>query len=74
MIRDYKDIKVYQISYKLALIIHQMSSKFPKHETYEIGAQIRRAALSIPLNIAEGYGKKQSAKEFKRYLNIALGS
>jgi len=37
-------------------------------------SQIRRAALSIPLNIAEGYGKKQSAAEFKRYLNMSLGS
>ncbi len=75
MIKGYKDLKVYQMSYKLALIIHQITiDKFPKHETYEIGAQLRRSVISIPLNIAEGYGKKQSPKEFKRFLNMALGS
>ena len=75
MIKGYKDLEVYQVSYKLALIVHQITTgKFPKHETYEIGAQLRRAVISIPLNIAEGYGKKQSPKEFKRFLSMALGS
>ena len=74
MIKGYKDLKIYQISYKLALIIHQLTLKFPKHETYEIGSQLRRASLSIPLNMAEGYGKKTSAKDFKRFLNMSLGS
>ena len=74
MIRNYKDLEVYQISYKLALKIHQITQNFPKHETYEIGSQIRRASISIPLNIAEGYGKKKSVKDFKRYMEISLGS
>ncbi len=47
---------------------------FPDFEKYELGNQIRRAAMSIPLNIAEGYGKKRSAKEFQRFLVMAMGS
>lgn len=74
MIKSCRDLEVYQISYKLALEIHQITTNFPVHETYEIGSQIRRAALSVPLNIAEGYGKKTSSKDFKRFLNISLGS
>ena len=74
MIESYKDLEVYQTSYMLALKIHQMTQKFPRHETYEIGSQIRRASISIPLNIAEGYGKKKSSKDFKRFLSMSLGS
>ena len=74
VIKSYKDLEVYQLSYKLALSIHKMTQTFPKEETYEISSQMRRAALSIPLNIAEGYGKKSSAKDFKRFLKISLGS
>lgn len=46
----------------------------PKLETFEIGSQLRRAAVSIPLNIAEGYGKKKSTAEFKHFLTNAMGS
>ena len=74
VIKSYRDLEVYQLSYKLALSIHKMTQTFPKEETYEISSQMRRAALSIPLNIAEGYGKKSSAKDFKRFLKISLGS
>ena len=51
-----------------------MTLEFPDFEKYELGAQLRRAALSIPANIAEGYGKKDATKDFKRFLKIALGS
>ncbi len=74
MIKSYKDLEVYQDSYKLALSVHHMSRTFPDFEKYELGNQIRRAAMSIPLNIAEGYGKKRSAKEFQRFLVMAMGS
>ena len=74
MITSYKDLEVYQTSYSLALKIHQLTKEFPKHELYELGSQIRRASISIPLNIAEGYGKKSSLKDFKRFLSMALGS
>ncbi len=74
MIKHYKDLRIYQQSYELALKVHQISLEFPNFETYELGAQIRRAALSIPANIAEGYGKKDSVNNFKRFLKISLGS
>ena len=64
MIKSYEDLEIYQRAYKLALTIHRLTHKFPKYETYEIGSQIRRASLSVPLNIAEGYGKKVSSKDF----------
>ena len=74
MIKSFKDLRIYKRGYELNLKIHNISMKLPDYERYVICDQIRRAALSIPLNIAEGYGKKESDAEFKRYLRIALGS
>ena len=51
-----------------------MTRTFPDFERYEIGNQLRRAAVSIPINIAEGYGKKKSTIDFKRFLRMSLGS
>ena len=70
----YEDLKVYEKSYKSALSIYRMTERFPKDEMYGMTSQIRRAATSIPLNIAEGYAKRESQAEFKRYLMMALGS
>ena len=72
--QSYKDLKVYERSYKAARAIYQLSEEFPKEEMYAITSQIRRAGLSIPLNIAEGYVKRGSQKEFKRFLEMAIGS
>ena len=74
MIQSYKDLEVYKKSYQSALEMHQVTLQFPKQETYELGSQLRRAATSIPLNIAEGYGKEDTKGEIKRYLRIAKGS
>ena len=74
MIKSYRDLRVYQISYELGKRIHQLTLTFPKYEQYELGSQLRRAAISIPLNIAEGYGKKESSADFKRFLLISMGS
>ena len=74
MIKSYKDLEVYQSAYQLAITIHQSTQKYPDYERYELGGQLRRAATSIPMNIAEGYGKKRSDKDFKRFLLMALGS
>ena len=70
----YKNLDVYKKSYTLAKEIHQLSQKFPKLEKYELGSQLRRSAVSIVLNIAEGYGRKDSAGEFQHFLRNALGS
>ena len=70
----YKNLDVYQRAYQKVKEIHQLSQEFPKIEKHEIGSQLRRAALSIVLNIAEGYGRKDSAGEFQHFLRIAMGS
>ena len=74
MIKGYSDLRIYQKSYELSLKIHLLTQTYPEYERYEIGSQLRRAAISIPLNIAEGYGKKESNAEFKRFLRMAIGS
>ena len=74
MIQSYHDLEVYKRSYGLALRVHKISLQFPRHEMYEIGSQLRRAAISILLNIAEGYGRKKHVNDFKNFLINALGS
>ena len=74
MIQSFKDLEVYQESYQLALEVYQLSRSYPREERYGLTGQIQRASVSIPLNIAEGYGKQDTAAEFKRYLRMALGS
>ena len=72
---SYKDLKVYVKSYKAAKAIYlNVASKFPSEEKHGLTDQIKRASISIPLNIAEGYGKGDSKKEFVRFLNMARGS
>ena len=70
----YRKLAVYEKSYDAALEVYRMSEGFPERERYAMEDQIRRAAVSIPMNIAEGYGKQESAAEFKRYLRMAMGS
>ena len=74
MIQSYEDLEVYKRSYKLSMELYQRSRSFPDEEKFMLTSQLRRAVTSIPLNIAEGYGKKSSAAEFKRYLAMAAGS
>ena len=70
---SFKDLIVWQKSYRLVLEIYKMTEGFPKTETYGLSQQIRRAAVSIPSNIAEGYGRKHKA-EYNQFLSIAYGS
>ena len=74
MIQSYKDLKAYEKSYETALRMYQEVKGFPKEELYGLVSQIKRASTSIPLNIAEGYGKRRSENEFKRFLMMAIGS
>ena len=74
-IRDFTDLVVYQKAYEKSLEIHHQSLKYPEHEQYELGRQMRRASKSICANIAEGFGKQNVSKaEFKRFLLMAMGS
>lgn len=73
MIKSYTDLDIYKESYKLSLEIYKLTAKYPKNEIFGLTSQIRRAAISIVLNIAEGYGR-QSKEDFKRFLKISLGS
>ena len=73
MIKSYKELDVYNEGYILSLKIYKITTKYPKEEIYGLTSQIRRAAVSVVLNIVEGYGR-QSKEEFKRFLKISLGS
>ena len=74
MITHYKELKVYVKSYQAALDVYRIAKTFPREELYGLASQLKRAATSIPLNIAEGYGKRQSVNEFKRFLMMSIGS
>ena len=72
-IESYKDLDVWQVAMTLAQESYLLTARFPKDETYGMAAQIRRAAVSIPANIAEGYGRDQTGS-FVQFLRIAQGS
>ena len=71
--KSYKDLIVWQKSFALVQTIYQLTLSFPKEELYGFSQQIRRASVSIPSNIAEGYGRQHS-KEYAQFLSIAYGS
>ena len=73
MLKTYRDLKVWQKSYELCLKIYRITGKFPKEEKYGLTSQLRRSAVSVPSNIAEGYGRKTTA-DYIRMLYIAYGS
>jgi four helix bundle protein len=72
-LKSYKDLIAYQKAYALALKIYNATENFPKAEQYGLVQQMRRASVSIPSNIAEGYRRK-NRKEYIQFLNIAYGS
>lgn len=71
--RDFKELAVWKRSHELTLEIYRVTQKFPREEVFGQVSQIRRAAASIPTNIAEGCGRQTTA-EFANFLNIASGS
>jgi len=70
---NFRNLKIYQRSVDFAVEIYKLSKSFPKEEIFGLTSQIRRAVISISLNIAEGSANK-SEKEFQRFLEIALRS
>lgn len=73
MVKSYKDLDVWQKSIELVKEIYILVKYLPKEETYALSDQIRRSAVSIPSNIAEGSGRN-GTKEYIQFLYIALGS
>ena len=71
--KTHKDLEVWKFAIMLASDVYQLTEKYPKNELYGITLQMRRAAVSIGANIAEGAARK-SKKEFTHFLYIALGS
>jgi four helix bundle protein len=73
MVKSYRDLVVWQRSIQLSLAIYRLTAAFPLEERYGLSSQLRRAGVSVPSNIAEGYGRG-SRKEYKQFLAIARGS
>ena len=73
MVKNYKDLETWQLAMKLVAEVYRVTKDFPREEIYGLTNQVRRAAVSVPSNIAEGQGRN-STKEFLHYLSIARGS
>jgi four helix bundle protein len=71
--RDVRKYEVFQLADQLVLDVYRVTAKFPKSEMFGLTGQMRRAAASIPMNLAEG-AARASAKEFAQFVNIAVGS
>ncbi len=71
--RSFRDLLVWQKAHRFVLDVYRVSSDFPRHEQYGLTAQLRRAAVSIAANIAEGYRKRGKADK-GRFMNTAEGS
>ena len=72
-LKSYRELEVWRKGMDLVVAVYEATAELPDREQYGLTAQIRRAAVSVPSNIAEGQGRK-STLEFKRHLSIALGS
>ena len=73
MVKNYRDLEVWQKAMDLVVASYKLTKSFPKDEMYGLTNQLRRAAASIPANIAEGR-QRQYSKEFLQFLSIASGS
>ena len=71
-VRNFRDLNVWQRAVELSVTVYKVTQEFPKSELYGLTSQMRRSAVSIPSNIAEGFGR--SNKDFGRFLTIAQGS
>lgn len=73
IVRSYRDLQVWQGGMDLVVQVYRFSRPFPKEETYGLRSQVRRAAVSIPANIAEGHGREHLG-DYLHHLSIATGS
>jgi len=73
-IRTYHDLDVFKEAYSAALEVSRLTKSFPHIEQVELARQLRKAARSIAANLVEGWAKRSSTSEFKRYLQMAIGS
>ncbi|MDQ2753113.1 MAG: four helix bundle protein [Bacteroidota bacterium] len=71
--RNFKELKIWQKGFSIAVKSFRLTALFPKEERFGISSQITRAAVSIPSNIAEG-SSRSSAKDYHRFVEISLGS
>ena len=71
--RSHRDLKVWQISLDLTEALYRITASWPKHEQYGLVSQVRRAAVSVPANLAEGAGRRTPG-EFMHFTGIARGS
>ena len=72
-IRSYRDMEVWQVAMSLAEDVYGVVAKFPKDEQFALSSQLRRAVVSVPSNIAEGFGR-ESTKDFLHFIAMARGS
>lgn len=72
-IRNFKDLKIWQKGIEIIKDVYTLTRHFPREELYGLTSQVRRSAISIPSNIAEGF-KRYHNKEYSQFLHIALGS
>lgn len=70
---SFRDLRVWQDAMDLTVQVYKMAEQIPQHELHGLISQIRRSAVSVPSNIAEGWGRKRD-KEFNHFLDIAHGS
>lgn len=71
--RSFQDVEVWQKAHRWVLAIYRLTEAFPKHELFGLSSQLRRAAVSVPANFAEGFKKSGNADKL-RFYNIAQGS
>ncbi len=73
-IASFEDLEVFRRAYAVSLDVHRVSLTLPAIEQHALGDQMRRTSKSICANLAEGFGKRRSAAEVKRFVNMAVGS
>lgn len=72
-VKSYKELRIWQKGIKITVLVYRITKDFPKEEIYALTSQLKRASVSVPSNIAEGFGR-QTDKSFNHFLNISRGS